>query len=490
MENKSKSFSQIAFEQLKKNKLAAFGAVIIWVLITVAVFAPLLANEKPLAIKKIFKNKYENAFYVIIDTLETLRDNANEINADVKKLNDSFRIIQSNSNVIKEMLNTDDKNNFIKLMNDVETSLKNNQIENLNNIIVELENKFSMDSIKLTPKIYFPAIKNLKHIEITVILSYLIFFGTMIFVKNRFGNWFKVLCLSFLISFICGITWHLINPPFFDITNYKKIAHQEDTKWVIFTIIPYGENENITSELKQKPGWLLDDFGNKNFREIHFLGTDTTGRDVLTRMIYGARIAVSIGILSVCIYVTIGIIIGAIIGYFGGLADILVSRIIEIIICFPIFFLILTIIAYLKPSIYNIIAVLGLVWWTGIARLERGEFLRLVNEDFVLAVKALGGSHLRIIFKHILPNALGPILVSASFGIAGAILVESSLSFLGFGVPQPTASWGDILKDGQNDIQGTWWLTIFPGFAIFITVTAFNLLGDGIRDAIDPKLID
>ncbi|MBI5154015.1 ABC transporter permease [Candidatus Poribacteria bacterium] len=217
------------------------------------------------------------------------------------------------------------------------------------------------------------------------------------------------------------------------------------------------------------------------------MGTDTNGRDVFARMIYGARISMLVGIVAVSIYVTIGIFLGALAGYFGGWTDLVLSRIIEIVICFPVLFLILSVQAFTRPSILNIMAALGLVWWTGVARLQRGEFLRIVNLDFVQAVRALGGSHLRIIFMHVLPNAFGPILVMISFGIAGSILVESALSFLGFGVPQPTASWGDLLLNGRADPQGTWWLTVFPGFAIFLTVTCFNLMGEGVRDALDPR---
>ena len=135
----------------------------------------------------------------------------------------------------------------------------------------------------------------------------------------------------------------------------------------------------------------------------------------------------------------------------------------------------------------NLVLALAALWWTGVARLQRGEFLRLVNQDFVQSVRALGGSHLRIIFLHILPNALGPILVVVSFGIAGSIVIESALSFLGFGVPQPMASWGDLLNNGRNDVRGLWWLTVFPGLAIFLVVTCFNLVGEGVRDAIDPR---
>jgi len=220
----------------------------------------------------------------------------------------------------------------------------------------------------------------------------------------------------------------------------------------------------------------------------HLLGTDDRGRDVLARMVYGTRVSLSVGFVAVSIYVTIGTILGAVAGYFGGKVDMVISRFIEIMICFPVFFLIIAVIAFLPPSIYNIMVVIGVTGWTRVARLVRGEFLRLKGQDFITAARALGVGHFRIIFRHALRNAMGPVFVTATFGIAGAILTESALSFLGFGVPPPTPSWGDILSQSRQYINFAWWLTIFPGAAIFITITAYNLVGEGLRDATDPRL--
>ncbi len=192
--------------------------------------------------------------------------------------------------------------------------------------------------------------------------------------------------------------------------------------------------------------------------------------------------------MAVGISVTIGIIIGAVAGHFGGWVDNVLMRLVDVVICFPRFFLILTVVALVKPSLWNIIIVLGVTGWTGTARLIRGEILSLRERDFVQAARALGADASRIIFRHLVPNALTPVLVSASLGVAGAILTEAGLSFLGFGVQPPQATWGNILTEGRLYIFDAWWLTVFPGLAILVTVLAFNLVGEGLRDAWDPRL--
>jgi len=222
----------------------------------------------------------------------------------------------------------------------------------------------------------------------------------------------------------------------------------------------------------------------------HLMGTDDVGRSLMARVIRGTVIALSVGFVAVGIYVWIGVVLGSLAGYYGGWVDIIISRLIEVMMSIPTFFIILAVIAFLEPSIYNVMAAIGLVGWTGTARLVRGEFLKLRKVEFVEAERAIGGRDPRIIFRHILPNALTPVLVVATFGVADAILIESSLSFLGFGVQPPTPSWGEILSKSRYYYEFAWWITIFPGIAIFLTVTLLNLVGEGLRDAIDPRLRD
>ncbi len=220
----------------------------------------------------------------------------------------------------------------------------------------------------------------------------------------------------------------------------------------------------------------------------HWLGTDDIGRDVLAGLIHGSRYALAIGLVAMGISLCIGIVLGLIAGYFGGWVDTFISRLIELVITFPTFFLIITIVAMVQAgSIWLIMAMIGLTGWTGIARFVRGEVLRIRSLDFVSAAQALGYSTSRIIFRHVLPNALAPVLVSAAFGIAGAILTESALSFLGFGVPPTVVTWGSVLFKARSSVNA-WWLAVFPGMLIFMTVSAYNLIGDALRDATDPRL--
>lgn len=255
--------------------------------------------------------------------------------------------------------------------------------------------------------------------------------------------------------------------------DYVALAEREGVN-AIFPFFEYSYRDVNMQSAGLAPNWE------------HWLGTDRQGRDVMTRILYGTRISLTIGIVAMTIATTIGTLIGSLGGYFGGWVDMIVLRMIEVFIAFPALYLILTISGFIEePSVFYVMAIIGVVYWTGIARLVRGEFLRLRNEDFVEAAKALGLPERRVIFRHVLPNALGPVLVSVTFGIAGAVLFEATISFLGVG--DPTApSWGQIIKGG--DATGRLVLMLGPGFALFVTITILNLIGEGIRDAMDPKL--
>jgi peptide/nickel transport system permease protein len=221
---------------------------------------------------------------------------------------------------------------------------------------------------------------------------------------------------------------------------------------------------------------------------VYLLGTDSLGRDVLSRMLQGAWVSLTIGFVAVGISVSIGIVLGGLAGFFGRWVDVVIMRLVDTMLCIPRFFLILIVIALAGGGIFNIMIVVGLTSWMGATRFVRAEFLSLREQDFVTAARALGVGNLRIIFRHMVPNAIAPVLVSATLGIASTILLEASLSFLGFGVPPPHATWGKILSDGQGFIFDAVWLTFIPGIAILVVVLSFNLFGEGLRDAFNPKL--
>jgi peptide/nickel transport system permease protein len=262
-----------------------------------------------------------------------------------------------------------------------------------------------------------------------------------------------------------------------DATDYRAMIASGKASDAIFPLVPYGYGRTDI-KVSQKPP-----------SNEHWLGTDDVGSDVLCRLIHGTRISLSVGFVAVGIASVIGIVFGAIMGYFGGKIDFLGMRLLEIMMSVPTFFLIITIVAFFPRSLLNIMIIIGITSWTDDARFIRAEFFKLRNQDFVQAAISLGLPLRSILFRHMLPNGIAPVLVSITFGVAGAIFIESALSFLGFGVAPPTPSWGQMLSTGVSTTgEFLWWLTLFPGLAIFFTVTAYNLLGEGLRDAIDPKL--
>jgi peptide/nickel transport system permease protein len=244
----------------------------------------------------------------------------------------------------------------------------------------------------------------------------------------------------------------------------------------VSALIPYGPDSYDLGAILSPPS------------SKHWLGTDADGRDIASELVWGARVSLSVGLVAVGLAAAIGIILGMMAGYFGGIVDIVISRLIEIMICFPTFFLILAVLAFVGPSIYNIMIVIGITGWTGIARLVRAEALKVRGQDFVAAAKVSGAGSVRIMFRHILPHALTPVLVSATFGVAAAILAEAALSFLGFGVPPSVPSWGAMLSEAAQYMDVAWWLTLAPGSAIFVTIMSYNIVGEALRDAIDPNL--
>ena len=270
-------------------------------------------------------------------------------------------------------------------------------------------------------------------------------------------------------------------------TYPQNLQDKDPQSWVVWPLVfqdPYrrvrenewpGRPENPSRD-EGRPSWL------------NLFGTDQYGVDIFAKMVHGTTIALLVGFVSMGLAGSIGIIVGALGGYFGGWVDMLTSRITEVVMCVPTLVLILALVAVVeKPTIWKTMAIIGATGWTGIARLTRAEFLRLKESEFVMAARAAGAGPLRIMLRHILPNALAPVLVPITFGIASAILIEGSLSFLGFGPPPPTASWGSILNSARSNLQ-LWWLVVFPGTGIFLTVLAYNLVGEALQEVTDPRL--
>jgi peptide/nickel transport system permease protein len=267
-------------------------------------------------------------------------------------------------------------------------------------------------------------------------------------------------------------------PAQFQNISFKEFSAEKFSSqdWAQFPPIRYSPTDVNLSEVLKRPS------------RQHFLGTDQVGRDIASLLIHGARVSLSVGFVAVGIYVLIGLLIGAMAGYYGGAVDVIASRAIEIMMTIPTFFLIVTVVAFLPKGIFTIMIVIGLTNWPTVARLTRAEFLKTKTMEYVVAARALGATDVRMIFRHVLPNTLAPVLVAATFGVASAILIESALSFLGLGVPPTTASWGSVLASARELLPSGWWLAAFPGLAIFLTVTSYNLVGEGLRDAADPRL--
>ncbi len=270
-------------------------------------------------------------------------------------------------------------------------------------------------------------------------------------------------------------------------TYPQNLREKDPDSWAIWPLVfqdPYRRVRD--NEWPGRPENPSRDEGRPT--AVNLFGTDQYGVDVFAKMVHGTTIALLVGFVSMGLAGSIGIIVGAVGGYFGGWVDMLTSRLTEVVMCIPTLVLILALVAVVeKPTIWKTMAIIGATGWTGIARLTRAEFLRLKESEFVMAARAAGAGPVRIMLRHILPNALAPVLVPITFGIAAAILIEGSLSFLGFGPPPPTASWGSILNSARSNLQ-LWWLVVFPGAGIFLTVLAYNLVGEALQEATDPRL--
>ena len=341
-------------------------------------------------------------------------------------------------------------------------------------------------TIRINGKLEFPLFNSLTPSDYCVLLAAVVGIFQLFLIRRnrkriepslRSGVLWRQIAFNAMVILAGCILIFVLVPKKLDAKNYKEIVASGEASDAIFAPVPYGYARTDLASREQPPS------------SQHWLGTDDVGSDVLCRLIHGSRISLSVGFVAVGISSIIGIFVGAILGYFGGKVDFIGMRIVEIMMAIPAFFLIITIVAFFPRSLLNIMIIIGITSWTGNARFIRAEFFKLRKQDFVQAAVSLGLPLRSILFRHMLPNGIAPVLVNATFGVAGAIFIEAALSFLGFGVAPPTPSWGQMLSLGVSTTgRFLWWLTLFPGLAIFFTVMAYNLVGEGLRDAIDPRL--
>lgn len=511
---------RMILREFRKRRLAVASYWILIALACVAIFAPFLANDRPVAYLGFNRSEFDRARTVaraLVGQLLTppLDDRGQPLQLDAERVRESVltRFVQ-----MQRQLAPASAAVVAQLAVEFQSALSDGSRESLQAVHEKLSKLTSRD-VDFAIRWRSPVLASLDGLDVAFLVLAVLFLGTSpvrALARRRWGQTPRPLhrtlvALLLAVPPLVGLAWHLLVPKLNDLTPYKEgvLASAEPAvlrrapvmyQVVIWPAIPYGLDENRLEEVRRPPWWWPNQERAKPRGESsaalnglpphlpHWLGTDSLGRDLACRMIWGGRVSLAVGVVAVAIYVTIGVLVGALAGYFRGWVDLVISRIIEVVICFPSFFLILAIVAFVGPSMFVIMVVIGLTSWTGVARLVRAEFLRLSEQEFVLAGRVLGYHPLRLIFRHILPNALAPVLVSATFGVAGAILIESALSFLGLGITVPKPSWGGILSDGRSAIFSAQWIIIFPGLAIFLTITCYNLVGEAFRDAADPRL--
>jgi len=515
------SQGQLIWREFRKRKLALVSAAAILMLMLTSIWAPFLANDRPLYYVGVNRAGYANSVRTCQGALVQLATHCQQSPGEADPA-EADRALRSNLPLLISSLQPDDAARLTTWAEELRTARAETDpaaaVKRLAGLRRQLTADFSESKVTLISRARWPILESLMWIDIwfmawslTTLLLPLLRRGLSLIpqpAQRTTAAWLVWVG----VPLIAALGWRFIVPEREDTTPYKQglrvvagdaAAEKAPVAYtsVVWPPVPFGLSESVLEKKFQSPPWWswfrkppAESTTPKRLAvptpwdTPHWLGTDSLGRDVLSRMIWGGRVSLSVGIVSVAIYVVLGILIGAMAGFFRGYVDLAISRFIEVVICFPAFFLILTIVALRGPSIMNIMIVIGLTGWTGVARLIRAEFLRLVDQEFVLAGRALGYTPTRLIFRHVLPNAMAPVLVSATFGVAGAILTESALSYLGLGITIPIPSWGSLLLDGRNSEGVAPWLIILPGLIIFLTITCYNLVGEALRDASDPRL--
>jgi peptide/nickel transport system permease protein len=562
----SKDYLDLVLEQLGKRMLFKVGMAVLALLYGLAIFAPLIGNDRPLKLVSIDYGAYERSVEGAgrfskraLGRLDKTRDDLSE-RSDFER---EVTAVSTRLAVMKEYLPSEEHaslDEFEAALFEAQRSLLEDAQADTGAALRSLEEQaksFAVDykaaphgsgadapGKHLIPSTRYPLAEGLGWGSVSFMVLWLLLASFPLW--NRAWNHSlgddrerirrsrgakRMLCFG-LPAFV-GVLWVMIvggGSPAFDVSPFKRgltdgsIVPYEAP---IMAPVPLGYAETHKEEGFRAPTWTANsrvDSDGRYMRGLrvvkpdavtgflppatpvevrfseawpnaphrHLAGTDELGRDFFVRLLWGGRVSLAVGILSAVLLTIIGVFIGSIAGYFGGWVDVAIMRVIEILQSIPAFFLILASLAFIDPKevsippIFIIVVVIALVRWTGAARLVRGEFLRLREQEFVLAANALGFSNMRTIFRHVLPNALSPVLVNAAFSVAAGILTESAVSFLGFGVQHPEASWGSLVNESKS--PDFWWIQVFPGVLIFITVTCYNLVGDAVRDALDPKM--
>ncbi|MSO21135.1 MAG: ABC transporter permease [Acidobacteria bacterium] len=494
LSSKPETYWGLVLRQFRRNRIAMVAFFFVLALFLLAILAPFLADNKPIVLRGAYRGLYTQRYEEWKrgghpELIALLRTAGPDAASDPQGVEFRMQTVERQLQFIASQLpfeGADRKwigayraqvDGFLSALPEDRAT----RLVNVEKVGEEIATAFAPEKVTLDRHYYWPVLDSLGLTD-----AFLLWFAALLIAIAAIRMFLppsslpskRVLLFVLLgVPLVMAILHRAAHPPVFDSLDYKRdiLSGQIEMDFALFPPVAYGINEDHLADKYIAPG------------ARYWMGTDGNGRDLLTRMIWGARISLTVGFVAVAIYVAIGVFLGALAGYFRGWVDLVISRAIEIMECFPSFFLILAVLAFLQPSMWNIMIVIGITSWTVEARLVRGEFLRLADQEFVLAARGLGVSDRRTIFRHILPNGLAPVLVAASFGIASAILIESSLSFLGFGISIPIPSWGGILNEARESFR-YWWITLFPGLAIFSTVTAYNLIGEGVRDAIDPRL--
>ncbi|QDU66657.1 ABC transporter permease [Engelhardtia mirabilis] len=567
--NYSKDYWDLVFEQLAHRGMFKFGMWVLAVLYGLAIFAPLIGNDRPYKLVAIDYGGYERANRAIGGLVGAAVDRiaAAQTEADLEQAATASERELEAVSVRIETMRTYLPAQEHPALNDLEAEFQSlvasaregrappqGELDSLASAALAVSAEYVSTGPKPTAESTGKRLIAHRSYPLAEGLGW----GSVVFIVLwvmlvTYPGWSKVwnrgwlggdrerirdhrrykLALVIGVPALAGLLWAALiggGAPAFDLSPYKRALTDGTMVAVeppLLAPVPIGYSETHNEENFRPPTWLASSRLDSNGRYMtglrvakpdpitgylppptptevrfgeawpnaphrHLAGTDELGRDFFVRLLWGGRVSLAVGILSAFLLTVIGVVLGSLAGYFGGWVDVVIMRVIEVLQSIPAFFLILASLAFIDPNkvgippIMIVVVVIALVRWTGTARLVRGEFLRLREQEFVLAARALGFSNLRTIFRHVLPNALSPVLVSAAFAVASGILTESAVSFLGFGVQHPEASWGSLVNESKS--PEFWWVQVFPGVLIFVTVTCYNLVGDAIRDALDPKM--